>query len=128
MLNRRGMTVVELLLVFTIIGLLAAIAMPRFQYAKDRAFVATMKQDLRTFAMHQESHYYDRATYTDDVNDLRAGGFDLSREVTISVNEATLLGWSATAEHAQSLVRCYVFVGGAAPLGVATVEGTMECS
>ncbi len=128
MLNRRGMTFVELLLVFTIIGLLTTIAMPRLKHVKDRALIATMKRDLRTFAMHQESHYYDRASYTDDVSALRAGGYSTSPDVTISVNEATILGWSATAEHAQSLVECYLFVGDASPLGVATIEGSLECS
>ena len=128
MLNRRGMTFVELLLVFTIIGLLATIAMPRLKHVKDRALIATIKRDLRTFAMHQESYYYDRASYTDDIDALRAGGFDTSPDVTILVNEATILGWSATAEHAQSLAECYLFVGDAAPVGAATTEGSLKCN
>ena len=128
MLNRKGMTFVELLLVFTIIGLLATIAMPRLKHVKDRALIATMKRDLRTFAMHQESHYYDRASYTDDVAALTAAGWGASPEVTISVNEATVLGWSATASHAASTVACYLFVGDASPLGAATIEGSLECS
>ena len=128
MLNRRGMTFIELLLVFTIIGLLATIALPRMKHVKDRALIATMKRDLRTFAMHQESHYYDRASYTDDLAALNAAGYDSSRDVSISVNEATVLGWSATAEHAQSMVECYLFVGDASPLGTATVEGSLECN
>ena len=122
------MTFVELLLVFTIIGLLTSIAMPRLKHVKDRALIATMKRDLRTFAMHEESYYYDRASYTDDVAAMTAGGFITSPDVVITVNEATILGWSATAEHAQSLVACYLFIGDAAPVGVATVEGSLECS
>jgi len=128
MLNRRGMTFVELLLVFTIIGLLTSIALPRLKHVKDRALIATMKRDLRTFAMHEESYYYDRASYTDDIAAMMAGGLTTSPNVTITVNEATILGWSATAEHAQSLVECYLFVGDAAPVGAATVEGSLECS
>ena len=128
MLNRRGMTFIELLLVFTIIGLLATIALPRMKHVKDRALIATMKRDLRTFAMHQESHYYDRASYTDDLAALNAAGYASSQDVSISVNEATVLGWSATAEHAQSMAECYLFVGDASPLGAATVEGSLECN
>jgi prepilin-type N-terminal cleavage/methylation domain-containing protein len=128
MLNRKGMTFVELLLVFTIIGLLATIALPRLKHVQERALIATMKRDLRTFAMHQESHYYDRASYTDDVATLRAGGFALSPDVSITVNEATVLGWSATAEHANTLSECYLFVGDASPLGAATIEGSLACS
>jgi len=128
MLNRKGMTIIELLLVMMIIGLLAAITVPRLSHMRDRALIATMKRDLRTFAMHQESRYYDRAAYTDDVAALRAGGFTPSPGVSISVNEATILGWSATAQHVQTLVACYLFIGNAAPLGSATIEGSLECS
>ena len=102
--------------------------MPRLKHVKDRALIATMKRDLRTFAMHQESHYYDRASYTDDVAALRTGGYEPSPDVSISVNEATVLGWSATASHATSTVECYLFVGDASPLGAATIEGSLECS
>jgi prepilin-type N-terminal cleavage/methylation domain-containing protein len=128
MLNRKGMTIIELLLVMMIIGLLAMIAMPRLKHMKDRALIANMKHDLRTFAMHQESNYYDRASYTDDVAALAAAGYSSSANVTVSVNEATILGWSATAEHAESLVECYLFVGDASPIGAATIEGSLECS
>ena len=90
--------------------------------------MASMRRDLRTFAMHQESHYYDRASYTDDVAALRLGGFTLSPEVSISVNEATFMGWSATVEHARIPTECYLFMGDAAPVGAALTEGHMECS
>lgn len=128
MLNRRGMTLIELMLVCIIIGLLAMIALPRLQHVKDRASVATMKSDLRQFAMHQESYFYDRASYTDDVGLLEADGYQASRNVTISVNEATVTGWSATAQHAETLTECYLFIGNASPLGAATLEGSLECS
>ena len=128
MLNRGGMTFVDLLLVLTIVGLLATIAMPSVKHVKDRSLVGTIKHDLRAFAVHQESHRYDHASYTDDVAALRAGGFRTSPDVVISVNEATALGWSATAEHAHLLVQCYLFVGDASPIGAATDEGNLECS
>ena len=128
MLNSRGMTLIELMMVCIIIALLALIALPRLQHVKDRGFIATMKSDLRQFAMHQESHYYDRATYTDDVGALEAAGYVATREVTISVNEATVMGWSATAMHNQSMTECYLFIGDASPLGAATVEGSLECN
>lgn len=127
-LDRRGLTIIELIAVMVIIGLLATIAVPRLTRVRERAFVASMKRDLRTFAMHQESHYYDRASYTDDVAALRAGGFSLSPDVSISVNEATIMGWSATAEHALIPTQCYLFIGDAAPVGAAVIEGSMECS
>ncbi len=119
---------VELIAVMVIVSILVIIALPRFVRYRERAYVASMKRDLRTFAMHQESHYYDRGTYTDDQAALRAGGFFASPEVTISVNEATFLGWSATVGHDQIPTQCFLFIGDAAPLGAAVREGAMECS
>ena len=125
---RRGFTFVELLMVFAIMGLVTAIAVPRLQSYRQRALVAAMKSDLRTLGLHQESSYYDRATYTDDLALLQLSGFNSSPAVNVVVNEATFLGWSATAIHAQIPTQCYIFVGDAAPVGTAVVEGSVDCS
>ena len=115
-------------MVFVLIGLLASIMLPRLQGFRYRAMESSLKTDLRTLAMHQESHYYDRSTYTDDLVALAAAGFNPSPEITVTVNEATFLGWSATLQHNLLLVECYMFVGNAAPVGTAVIEGSASCS
>ncbi len=62
-MNQRGFTLIELLIVVVIIGILAAVAIPKFSSTKGKAYIATMKSDLKNFASAQESYYYDNGVY-----------------------------------------------------------------
>jgi prepilin-type N-terminal cleavage/methylation domain-containing protein len=124
--RQRGFTLIELLIVVVIIGILAAIAIPKFANTKQKAYVAQMKSDLRNLATAQEAFFYDSSYYTTSIPSL--GGFAASSSVTLAVNEATAGGWSATATHAQVGRECYLYSGTAAPVGNATVDGKITCS
>src|SRR5688572_16392241 len=56
MLNRKGFTLIELLIVVVIIGILAAIAIPKFANTKEKAYLATMKSDLRNLITAEEAY------------------------------------------------------------------------
>lgn len=118
---------IELMIVVTIVGLLVAIALPNFASTRERAYRAAMESDLRNMVSQQESYFFDYRTYTADLDYLRSTGFQSSEGVTVTVNEATGTGWSATAEHSAVPVECYLFHGDAAPLGLADEEGIVEC-
>ena len=59
--KRKGFTLIELLIVVVIIGILAAIAIPKFANTKGKAYKAAMKGDLRNLATAQEGYAADNA-------------------------------------------------------------------
>jgi prepilin-type N-terminal cleavage/methylation domain-containing protein len=127
-MGSRGFTLIELLIVVVIIGILAGIAVPKFAATKERAFMGTMKSDLRNLATAQESYFYDHNTYY--IGAVPAAGFlyNPSRDVDVNIGEATIAGWSATATHAGAPGRtCAVFYGSASVVNPATVEGVVAC-
>ncbi|UCD25714.1 MAG: prepilin-type N-terminal cleavage/methylation domain-containing protein [Gemmatimonadota bacterium] len=127
-MNRCGFTLIELLLVVVIIGILTAIAIPKFTSTKGKAYIATMKSDLKNFAGAQESYYYDNSLYYNGPVPNAAIPFSPSSGVTITVLSADVGGWSATASFAGMANICAMFVGGAAPPAPATVEGSPACT
>jgi prepilin-type N-terminal cleavage/methylation domain-containing protein len=124
--SRRGFTLIELLIVVVIIGILASIAIPKFVNTKEKAYIASMKSDLRNLATAEEAFLFDSLTYTTSL--VMLNNFQPTAGVTVVINAATGGGWSATASHAVTTRRCYLFYGNAAPVGTATQEGKVSCS
>ncbi len=128
MSKQRGFTLVELLIVVVIIGILASIAIPKFSSTRDKAFIASMKTDLKNLATHQEIHHNNNFTFNASLAVLEAVE---SEGVTITINEATGTGWAATASHAGlPTEQCGLYHGDATPVGgtPGPAEGVVGCT
>src|SRR5688500_14499487 len=95
MRNNKGFTLIELLIVVVIIGILAAIAIPKFSATREKAYFAAMKSDLKNLASQQEIYYADNYAYTSSETALT---FVQSEGVEVGV-AASSSGWSASATH-----------------------------
>jgi type IV pilus assembly protein PilA len=126
--RRTGVTLIELLTVIVLIGVLAAIAIPRFMSARYEAFEASARSDLRNLLSMQELHHSESDTYA---TELSALAFQTSRGVSIVITEAAGDGWAAVATHdGFPSAECGMFVGSADPANAApaTRPGVVTCT
>ncbi len=126
-MHSRGFTLIELLIVVVIIGILAALAIPKFSGTKEKAYVGQMKADLRNLATAEEAFFYDSTTYTGSKTSL--GNYRETSGVTVSIISADAKGWAADATHIGTGRRCALYTGNVpAPPAPATVEGHITCT
>jgi prepilin-type N-terminal cleavage/methylation domain-containing protein len=124
--HKSGFTIIELLIVVVVIGILTAIAVPKFQQVKGRARAAAMKADIRNLATAQEVYLSTNQVYATSIAAL---GFTGSEGVVITIVSGTGGGWSATATHPLSYpLVCSIYHGTAAPVAPATREGVIMCA
>lgn len=106
--DRRGFTLLELLVVTVIIAVLASIAISKFGESKRRAYISAMKADLRNLATSAESRYATDNSYVGLVAPQGSAG------VTMTIVSVTPSEWSASAVHAAAAnVTCTISSTGA---------------
>jgi type IV pilus assembly protein PilA len=130
MQSRRGFTLIELLIVVVIIGILAAIAIPKFANTKEKAVVASMKSDLRNLAGTQEVYWNQAQTYYGGVvPNLGVLDFQPSTGVTITIINASAAGWSAQATAVPlTNTTCVIYYGTVPPIPPAQADAAVACS
>jgi len=63
---RRGFSIIELLVVMTLIGLLARIAVPHYTDMKRRAVAASIMADMQTIRVATFTYYTEKSTWPAD--------------------------------------------------------------
>ena len=111
--RKKGFTLIELLIVVVIIGILAAIAIPKFANMKEKAYVASMKADLRNLATYEESYAADSSgVYFSGNGSVQ--GFSPSQNVTVLATAVAgpPASWTAGATHTLTAKTCSASVNG----------------
>jgi Tfp pilus assembly protein PilE/ribosomal protein L40E len=93
-----------------VIGILAAIAIPKFANTKEKAYVAAMKSDLRNLATYEEQYAaHNGGVYFSGTATSAAplNGFSPMQNETLTATATRdPNAWAATAQHSQTAVRC----------------------
>ena len=123
MRNKKGFTLIELLIVVVIIGILAAIAIPKFANTKEKAYLASMKSDLRNLVTAEEAYFADSVKYTSNLGTA----YNTTSGVLGPNIAVTADGFTATVSHTTTTKTCAIYVGSTS-IAPANKEGEPKCA
>ncbi len=121
-MNRKGFTLIELLIVVVIIGILAAIAIPKFANTKEKAYIASMKSDLRNLVTAEEAYFADSVKYTTALGTA----FAVTSGNSTPTIATTTDGWTATITNMNTTKTCAIYIGSTS-VAPANKEGEPKC-
>jgi prepilin-type N-terminal cleavage/methylation domain-containing protein len=111
--NRKGFTLIEVLVVLVVLGILSGIAIARFVTTKEAAYEASMKADLRNFALYEQNYLIDsQGSYF--AGNGAAQGFVPTVGVTVAatIDPGPPPSWHAIATHNKTSKTCSIVTSG----------------
>jgi len=129
-MNRKGFTLIELLIVVVIIGILAAIALPKFANTKEKAYLASMKSDLRNLVTAEEAYFADSVKYVAPATLVTLGSFNWTTGVNPlgGAPAGDGSGFWAQVGHNATGKKCGIYVGTDKGTSGAATEGAPSCA
>jgi Tfp pilus assembly protein PilE len=114
------------MIVATVLGILASIALANFSGVREKAFIATVKPDLKNISYAQELYFINNYTYAQAAPLLAE--YSPSPDVVL-IMVASKEGWTAKGTHkANSDYTCAVFSGTVTMnFAPSTTDGAIEC-
>jgi prepilin-type N-terminal cleavage/methylation domain-containing protein len=97
--NKKGFTVLELLVVVIILGILASIAIMLLLEFKEKGYVAMVASDLTSAYEASVQYYFDHPSGSVTVDILTTYGYRQSKNVNLNVVDGSLDNLNITATH-----------------------------